>query len=207
MAPISMETEISGVKESAFGGRFSHALAGAEWVLIAALLVLFVSGGLLPGWRVMNTDFPNYYLTAALHLQGIPVDRAYEWIWFQRHKDHREIAQPLVGFTPNPPLCAAPLLPVASLPALTAKRVWILFSLALLAAGLWMIHGVTQLPWRRVLLIAGLCVWPLSSNFKYGQYYVVILFLICVAYYAISRGPRFTAGVVLATAAWFKLFP
>jgi hypothetical protein len=198
---------ISGVKERAFGGRFSHALAGAEWVLIAALLVLFVSGGLLPGWRVMNTDFPNYYLTAALRLQGTSVDRAYEWIWFQRHKDHREIAQPLVGFTPNPPPCAAPLLPVASLPALTAKRVWILFNLALLAAGLWMMHGVTQLPWRRVFLIGGLCVWPLSSNFKYGQYYVVILFLICGAYYAISRGYRFTAGAVLATAAWFKLFP
>ena len=207
MAPFSVETMISGAKERAFGGRFSHALAGADWVLIVALLVLFVLGGLLPGWRVMNTDFPNYYLTAALRHQGVSVDRAYEWIWFQRHKDHREIAQPLVGFTPNPPLCAAPLLPVASLPALTAKRVWILFNLALLAAALWMMHRVTQLPWRRVLLIAGLCVWPLSSNFKYGQYYVVILFLICVAYYAISRGYRFTAGVVLATAAWFKLFP
>jgi hypothetical protein len=194
-------------RESIPSGRFGSLLAATEWLLFVALLVLFVTRSLVPGWRVLNTDFPNYYLTAALRLQGTPVDRAYEWIWFQRHKDHREISQPLVGFVPNPPLCAAPLLPLASLPALSAKRVWILLNLALLAAALWILHRVTQLPWRRVLLIASLCVLPLHTNFAFGQYYIVILFLICLAYYAVFRGYRFTAGTVLAAAAWFKLFP
>jgi hypothetical protein len=132
--------------------RFGHLLAATEWVLLATLLVLFVVLALVPGWRTLNTDFPNYYLTAALRLQGTPVDRAYEWIWFQRHKDHRDISQPLVGFVPNPPLCAPPLLPIASLPALCAKRVWILLNLVFLAAALGIMHRVTQLPWQRVLL-------------------------------------------------------
>ncbi len=187
-------------------GRFTL-LATAEWTLFAVLLAFFVICGVIPGWRVMNTDFPNYYLTAALRLDDAHIDRAYEWIWFQRHKDHREIAQPLVGFVPNPPLCAAPLLPLAWLPALAAKRVWISFNLVFLAASLWILHRVTQLPWRRVLLITGLCVLPLRMNFNFGQYYVVILLLICLAYYALWRGHRVTAGSWIAAAAWFKLFP
>lgn len=197
----------SGAKQSAASVRLGHFLVAVEWVLFSALLVLFVARALVPGWRVLNTDFPNYYLTAALRLDGTPTDRAYEWLWFQRHKDHREISQPLVGFVPNPPLCAAPLLPLAWLPALPAKRVWILLNIALLVAALWMTHRVTRLSWRRVLLIAALCVLPLRTNFNYGQYYIVILFLICLAYYAVVRGHRFTAGGVLAAAAWFKLFP
>lgn len=202
-----LETMNSDVKQHAFSRDRGYRLAIAEWFLLAALVILFVARALMPGWRVLNTDFPNYYLTAALRLQSTPVDRAYEWIWFQRQKDRREISQPLVGFVPNPPLCAAPLLPLAWLPALPAKRVWILLNLELLAAALWMMRRVTRLSWRRVLLIAALCVLPLRTNFNYGQYYIVILFLICLAYYAVVRGFRFTAGGVLAAAAWFKVFP
>src|ERR1700692_935051 len=76
-----------------------------DWILLVALLGLFVERSLVPGWRTLNTDFPNYCLTAVHRTQGAPVARAYEWIWFQRQKNHHEIPQPLVGFVPNPP-CA-----------------------------------------------------------------------------------------------------
>ncbi len=155
----------------------------------------------------MRTDFPNYFIPAVLHHQGIPIDRAYEWRWFQRHKDYLQIDQTLVGFLPNPPMCAVPLLPLASLPPLSAKRVWLAFNLALLAISLWSLHRVTQLPWRRLLLLTFLCLVPLRDNFLYGQYYVVILALICLAFCSACRGHRFTSGALLAAAAWFKIFP
>jgi hypothetical protein len=144
------------------GGRPGQFLAAGEWVLLGVLLVFFLIRGLVPGWRVLNTDFPNYYLTAALRVQGAPTERAYEWIWFQRHKDHREISQPLVGYVPNPPLCAAPLLPLASLPALSAKRVWILLNLVFLAVALWIMHRVTELPCRSMRIASAnqLYLWP-----------------------------------------------
>jgi Glycosyltransferase family 87/WD40-like Beta Propeller Repeat len=178
-----------------------------EWIFLVALLGLFVTLALLPAWRTLNTDFPNYYLAAVLRVQRNPVDRAYEWIWFQRQKDHNEISQPLVGFVPNPPLTAAPVLPLASLAALPAKRVWILLNLTFLIAALCILHRLTQLRWRHILLIAGLCFLPLRNNFMLGQYYIVILLLICLAYFAVFRGHRFTAGILLATAAWLKVFP
>jgi Glycosyltransferase family 87/WD40-like Beta Propeller Repeat len=182
-------------------------LPTVEWIFLVALLGLFVGWALLPGWRTLNTDFPNYYLTAVLRIQHNAVDRAYEWIWFQRQKDHHEISQPLVGFVPNPPLTAAPMLPLASLAALPAKRVWILLNLTFLVAALGILHRLTQLRWRHILLIAGLCFLPLRNNFILGQYYIVILLLICLAYFATFRGYRFTAGIFLATAAWLKVFP
>jgi Glycosyltransferase family 87 len=178
-----------------------------EWVLLLALLWLFVGRALVPGWRILNTDFPNYYLAAVLRHQRHLSDRTYDWIWFQRQKDHNGISQPLVGFVPNPPLCAAPMLLLASLPALPAKRVWMLLNLSFLVAALCILHRVTQLRWRHIFLIAGLCILPLRTNFTLGQYYIVILLLICLAYSALVRGHHFSAGGLLATAAWFKLFP
>jgi len=184
-------------------------LAGiaAEYALLVILIGVFLWRGFLPGWRKLNSDFPNYYLAGRLYRQVYALDRVYEWIWFQRQKDHNEIPQPLVGFAPHPPLCAAPMVPLSSLAALPAKRVWILLNLSFLIAALFILHRLTQLCWRRILLFTSLCIFPLRTNFMLGQYYIVILLLICLAYFALFRGHRFTAGTLLATAAWFKVFP
>jgi Glycosyltransferase family 87/WD40-like Beta Propeller Repeat len=184
-----------------------RALVFAEWLSLAALVAVFIVQGFIPAWRTMNTDFPNYFLAAVIHHQGTPIDRAYEWRWFQRHKDHEQIDQSLVGFAPHPPLCAAPMLPLAALPSLEAKRVWLVFNLILLGLSIWILSRVTPFSLRRLGLLTFLCVLPLRDEFLFGQYYVVILFLICLAYYAHDRGHRATSGIVLAAAASLKIFP
>ncbi len=185
----------------------SRALVIVEWCLLAALAAVFVASGFLPAWRTMNTDFPNYFLPASLHRQGISIDRAYEWRWFQRYKDYAQIDQTLVGFAPHPPMCAAPLLPLTGLPSLSAKRAWLILGLILLAISLVSLRSVTEIGWRRLLLLAFLCIVPLQENFLFGQYYVVILTLLCLAYYAACRGHHFTSGATLAAAASLKIFP
>ncbi len=196
-----------GVNETRSKSVVRRAVPTLEWILVVALLCLFVTRALVPAWRTLNTDFPNYYLAALLRVQHTPIDRAYEWIWFQRQKDHNQIPQALVGFAPHPPLCAAPMLLLTSLAPLPAKRVWILLNLAFLAASLCILRRLTELHWRHILLITGLCLLPLRTNFMLGQYYVLILLLICLAYFSAFHGHRFTAGTLLATAAWFKVFP
>ena len=64
-----------------------------ELILVAFLASLFLFRGFLPAWRSLNTDFPNYFVAASVHRAGIPLDRAYEWTWFQRQKDHLGIDQ------------------------------------------------------------------------------------------------------------------
>jgi Glycosyltransferase family 87/WD40-like Beta Propeller Repeat len=189
------------------GSRYSDYMAIAEWTLLAVLLAVFAGRGFLPAWRTLNTDFPNYYLAASLYHRGIPLDRAYEWIWFQRQKDYQNIPQPLVGFVPNPPICALPILPFSGLSPLAAKRTWLVLNLGFFVLALELLRRVTKLPWRRTGLISLLCVVPLRANFLVGQYYILILLLICAAYYSSCLGHRLTSGMFLAAGASLKLFP
>jgi len=185
----------------------SRVLATVEWFFFLGLLAAFMVKGFVPAWKTLNTDFPNYYVAASIHRQGIPLDRAYEWRWFQRQKDHLQVEQSLVGFAPHPPMCALPMLPLTGLSALNAKRVWLLLNLGLLAVVMLILRKGTRLSWTRILVLTFLCVLPLRSNFLFGQYYVVILMLLCGAYYAAHRGWRFTSGGLLAVAASLKIFP
>jgi hypothetical protein len=194
-------------EQRGYGFSQSRCLVVIEWTLLAILLAIFAVKGFLPAWRTLNTDFPNYYVAAVLHHKGIPLERAYEWTWFQRQKDHLGVEQPLVGFMPNPPMCAAPILPLATLRPIAAKRLWLSLNLILLFLAIWILHRVTTLCWQRIFLISFLCIIPLQTNFICGQYYVVILVLICGAYYATLSDHRFTSGVLLSAAASLKLFP
>ena len=205
--PDAGDVRSSDLNQLPRGKEWSRWVTLSEWILGAALIAIFLVRGFFPGWRSLNTDFPNYYVAAALHRRGVPLDRAYEWIWFQRQKDRLGVDVPLVGFMPNPPICAAPILPLALLPPLAAKRAWLILNFGFLILALQMLHRVTSLPYRRILLVSFLCVIPLRTNFLYGQYYVVVLFLICAAYYTWQRGHRLTTGILLALAASFKLFP
>ena len=187
--------------------RHPKGIAVAELVVFAALLALFIGRGFLPGWRTLNVDFPNYYLAASLHHRSIPIDRVYEWIWFQRQKHYLNIEQAVMIFIPNPPLCVVPILPLSYLPPLAAKRVWLVLNLGLLVSALWFLNRVTKLALRHAAIILLLCIVPLRANFLFGQYYVVILWLICAAYYCSCLKHRFTSGLLLSAAASLKLFP
>jgi hypothetical protein len=178
-----------------------------EVALVLFLALVTVSGGVLPAWRSLNTDFSNYYVPAALVRRHVSLDRAYEWTWLQRQKDHLEAGPSLVGFVPFPPLSAAPFLPLASMPPLPAKRVWLALNVVFLGCALLLLRQTTTVCLRRSLLITLLCVVPLETNLLYGQFYLFILALISGAYCAHLRDRRFLSGVLLATAASLKLFP
>ena len=178
-----------------------------ELILVAFLASLFLFRGFLPAWRSLNTDFPNYFVAASVHRAGIPLDRAYEWTWFQRQKDHLGIDQELVGFAPHPPLCALPFIPLAGMQALNAKRVWLVCNLGFLALVFWILRRATKLSWHHVILISLLCIAPLRANLLDGQYYILILLLICAAYQALRENHSLSSGLLLAVGAGLKLFP
>ena len=178
-----------------------------EWFVLAGLLAVFVGRSFLPAWRTLNSEFPNYYLAAALYHQRIPLDRIYEWTWFQRQNDHLGVCDGLVSFAPNPPTSVLSLVPFTTLRPLAAKRAWLVLNLVFLALSLWMLRRVTSLSWRRLALISLLCVLPLHVDFLFGRHYVLVLMLICGAYYASWLDRQRTSGGMLAAAAAVKLFP
>ena len=180
-----------------------------EWVILLAA-VAYAGGRAVPSaWRHLNTDFPNYYVTAHLLREGYRTDRIYEWIWIQRQKDRMGIApgdQPVVGFIPHTPFSALLMWPLTYWQPLTAKRIWIVCNLLMVLAVAVLLHSLTQVPWRHIALL--ICVnFPLLRNLEYGQYYLLLLLVIIAALWLYLKDRCFFAGILIGVAGGLKLFP
>jgi hypothetical protein len=184
-----------------------HAL---PWIEIAALVVLaglLLWKGVLPGWRVLNTDFPNYYIVARLLREGYSLDRIYDWVWLQRIKDHWGLAQPLVGYAGLTPFSAIPIVPLSIFPALVAKRLWIICNLLLLGGSVELLTRVTLLGRRRVWLLVLLAVFPLRTCFLFGQMHLLVLFLLTLTYFFLCKEKQTACAAALALAGLLKVYP
>ena len=173
----------------------------------AMLAALLLWKGVLPGWRVLNTDFPNYYLVARLLREGYSLDRIYDWIWLQRIKDHWGLDQTLVGFAGLSPFSALPVVPLSIFPAIVAKRLWIFANLLFLGASIELLGRVTSLGRRRIWLLALLAVFPLRTSFLYGQMHLLVLLLVVAAYYFHRQGKQIACCVCIALAGALKIYP
>jgi len=178
-----------------------------ERILFALLMLLFLTRGLIPSWNHLGSDFADYYLVARLYRTGYPVERVYEWTWLQRQKDHAGIERPLVGFAPSTLTSALLVLPVSSMSPLQANRTWLVISLGLLLSSAALLKKITDLPWRRLGLIMCLAVAPLHTNFLLGQVHAVMLFLLTLAAWLYLTDRPFRAGLAVAAAAAFKIYP
>ena len=175
---------------------------GALFLLIAYLCLHTMPRA----WEKLNTDFPNYYLSARLAHEGFDTSREYEWAWFEREKDHRALDIKVIGLLPITPFSTLVMWPLTGLPPLVAKHIWILANLALLVPLCWLLRSLTGLPWRHIALVFALC-FPLHRNLLYGQFYVLLLLLIVAACWAYLRGLHSLAGALVAIAAACKVFP
>ena len=163
--------------------------------------------GILPAWRVLNTDFPNYYLVARLLREGYSLDRIYDWIWLQRIKDHWGLDQTLVGFAGLTPFSALPVVPLTIYSALTAKRIWIVLNLFFLGTSAELLHRSTSLGRRRIWGIFLLTVIPLRTSFLYGQMHLLVLLLLVLAWFFHRRDKEILCGTCIALAAALKIYP
>jgi hypothetical protein len=182
-------------------------VSSLEVACCAILVALLFWKGILPGWRVLNSDFPNYYLVARLLREGYSLDRIYDWIWLQRIKDHWGLGQALVGFAGLSPFSALPVVPLSIFPAIVAKRLWIVANVLFLCSSVELLSRVTSLGRRRTWLLALLAVFPLRTSFLLGQMHVLVLLLLVAAYYFHRKGRQIACGVCLAIAGALKIYP
>jgi Glycosyltransferase family 87/WD40-like Beta Propeller Repeat len=179
----------------------------AERLLLVLLLLFFSIRGIIPAWRHLNSDFASYYLAARLYREGYPLERVYEWEWFQRQKDHAGISRPFVGFIPSTPTSVLPIVPLSSLSPEQASHLWLVANLGLLLAVVLLLKAITSLTWRRLSVLTFLAVAPLHSDFLLGQVHLVVLFLITLAAWMYFRDWPFLSGIVLTAAAAMKIYP
>jgi hypothetical protein len=176
------------------------------WLLIVLMSAYFAGHTFPASWKSLNTDFPNYYLTARLARDQSNTSRIYEWIWLQRQKDHRQIEQRIVGLVAITPFSSLAVWPFAAFSPLTAKHYWLLVNLALVVCIAVVLRWITRQPWRRILLVIALSV-PLNKNFLFGQYYVLLLFILTLACWCYVRQKRVLSGVLIGIGFGLKIFP
>src|SRR5258707_2809374 len=191
-------------------GRPAIVIAGwtsvGEWIVATLMIAYFAIHTLPAAWKTLNTDFSNYYLTARLAREKSETSRIYEWIWLQRQKDHRDIDQRIISLVPITPFSTLAVRPLASLPPLEAKHCWLVLNLAMVATIAVLLRTATELPLRRVLLVIALSV-PLNKNFLFGQYYVLLLFVMTFAYWCYIRQKRCLSGFLVGLGIGLKIFP
>jgi hypothetical protein len=181
----------------------THLLLATAALLGAAF---FLWNAVRPAWTTPSSDFPNYYTAARLLEERQPLRHFYEWPWFQRQIARLGFGAQLGGYLPQTPLTMLPFLPVASMPPLAARRVWLIFNLAFLAAALYLISRITHFRFSAVWLIA-LCSYPaLRSNVLLGQYYLLLLAMSSALAFCLVRGWDVGAGVISGCSAALKLY-
>jgi len=186
--------------------RSSLLTAWAERLLLVFLAALFAVRAVAPAWTHLDADFANYYLAARLYRQGYPVERAYDWTWFQRQKDQSGIERPLVGFTTSPLTSFLPVLPLCSLPPLAASRWWLATNLGLALVIAAILKSMTDLPWRRIGVLMLLAIAPLHSDFSLGQIFLVTLFFLSLAAWLYFGKREFLSGVAVAVASATSIY-
>ncbi len=180
------------------------------WLVRLAAVVGFVvvvSAALRSGWTRISTDFPNYYTAAVAVRHHDPLPSLYDWTWFARQMNYAGIENQLGGYVPQSPATMLPMVPFAGFPPLTAKRIWLVVNLMLLLAVIGILARMTGVRWEylTVLLLCG--YRSLMTNIVFGQYYILLLFLITLTLDSFARNRDRLSGFLAGAGFALKLYP
>lgn len=175
-------------------------------LLFCALVIHTLERGVLPAWRGVGSDFPNYYVSARVVLEGQNAARLYDDAWFQQQiYDHgmRQAGK----FSPFPPATAFVLLPLARLSPLAALRVATTLNLVLLAASAVLLSRLVQASLLEASVFVLLSGMGLINCFRLGQLYIAVSFMLILGIYCLEQKREAAGGVCLGLPVPVKYYP
>lgn len=163
-------------------------------LLLVPLVVFLVLKGIVPGFTLIQTDFPNYYTAGNIARNGDNVERLYDDFWFQE-QIHKH-GMPVPGkFSPFPPPTAILFIPFSYLPPLAAQQalnvlniIFLLCAVSILSR----LFSATLLESTVFVLLSG---WGVANNFRFGQLYIALSITILLGYYLEERKENTLAGI------------
>lgn len=173
-----------------------------------AMLLIYTVLVALPAVRVHTHGFASYYTAAYLLLyEPQQMGRLYDNAWFSSRIVDLGFVNVRDIFNVQMPTMSLLMVPLAWLHPDTARLLWTLLGLVWLVTGLALLMSALGLsPWRG-LWVLPLCLAyaPITQNIRYGQAYLMLLFLTCALFWLMLRGtensgPRSDrwAGLILA---------
>ena len=171
-------------------------------VFLVFILSLFqIYFGIIPGWKKITSDFPNYYVSAKLLSEHKELSVLSDNILFdQKIKEYGINAAG--QFALYPPPNALLFLPLVSFDPLTAKRIWLVINIFLVFLAAALVKEITR--WNFVRSINSLLItgFALANDFFLGQVYLFCTVLLLAGYLFLMRNktliPSLSWGIVMA---------
>jgi hypothetical protein len=177
----------------------------AKYVFLAILLGHLLWRGLIPAMTTIDSDFPNYYVAGHLALEG-RFERVYDDDWFQ--DQIRSFGMQQMGkFSPYPPVTAFVMMPLAPFEPIIALRAWTIINIGVLLGLIGLLSKMLNKDWLWSALLLLLSGHALVNNFRFGQFYLILSFLMLWTLYSWQRDRRIASGVLMGIGAAIKYFP
>ncbi len=183
-------------------GRQSRWLA----LLPAGAVLLLIITTVIPSAAHVTHGFAAYYTASRAVLE----ERAGAWFYddatFQAETERATSGAASDIYYANPPTTALLFLPIAWLPIIAARQMWIWasFLLSLFAVAFFANLFTLPRPHAALLTTAILFSAPLADNIRFGQAYVFLLALIIITAVGLQRRLHWLAGLGLGVSLTLK---
>lgn len=186
--------------ESIFSNKTFHAY------LFFILTVLFFVFVFFPSLKKINTDFPNYYVSANMFLDGTDMKKAYDNVEFNKQVLYYGIEDQFVSFVPYPPVNALLILPFARLEPLTAKLFWNILNIFFFLFSINFISKISELNFFLTGIIFFVSGYAFVNNFFFGQAYLLVLILFTASVYFLYKGKDIPAALLFSFSVLLKFY-
>jgi hypothetical protein len=155
-----------------------------------------------------NTDFPAFFSAASTILDPHASPRDVYRDDFDKQYPVPEKKEVKTLYIYSLPV-AYLLAPLAWMPYYTAKAMMIFINIVSYLSAVAVILNLGNVPGRWIGYGMGIsCLWlPFIATLEHAQVNAVILLLVALSVFAVTRGYSYICGALLALAALFKLFP
>jgi len=175
-------------------------------IVLIILSFYVIRFAFLPGWENINSDFPNYYTSSKLILEGEDLENIYNDFWFQQNI--KKYGMNDKGkFSPFPPVTSFVMLFPALFNPITAKRIYLSINFLLLFFSAYIFYKITNISFINCMIIILLSGVAIINNFLLGQFYLLLLFLIVLGYYLTVIKKPLYGGLLWGIGAAVKYFP
>jgi Glycosyltransferase family 87 len=177
----------------------------ATYMGIAFLSAFVFWKGVLPAFKEVNSDFANYYVSARMIVEHKPLDSLYNNAWFEKQIHNRGI-NTLGKFSPFPPITAFVMTPLAWMSPIRAQQSFTVINLLLLFGCIWLIRKITGWDWRLSSLLILVCGIGLVNNIRFGQLYILVLFLTLLGHWQSTRNQIVSPSIITSLLSAIKYF-
>lgn len=183
-----------------FNNRSYHA------ILFFILLALFFSFVFFPSSKKINTDFPNYYVSANMLLDGADLKLAYDNVEFNKQVLFYGIENQIVSFVPYPPVNSLLMLPVARLDPLTAKLIWNSLNLLFFLLSVFFISKISGLNIFLTGILFFITGYAFVNNFFFGQAYLLVLLFFSTSLYFLFKEKDLLSAFLFSLSVLLKFY-